>query len=134
MAKWPYGTPEWKALRAAKLQASPICEPCEKRGRTVPANTVDHRTSITKGGPAFPPLSGLMSMCPACHNAKTRAVDRAGGSGVAFPGCDASGLPVDPSHPFFGGPTKGHTPSKDQPLRGRDRMGSRSRTKFRGGR
>ncbi|TXM72890.1 HNH endonuclease [Methylobacterium sp. WL12] len=134
MAKWPYGTPEWKALRASKLKASPICEPCQRRGRVVAANTVDHRISITNGGPAFPLLSGLMSMCPACHNAKTRAVDRPGGSGVAFPGCDASGLPVDPSHPFFGGPAKGYTPSKDKALGAGDRLGSSPRTKFRGGR
>lgn len=134
MANWPYGTAEWKALRKAKLQASPLCEPCEKRGQLVPANTVDHCVSIANGGPAFPTLAGLMSMCPSCHNAKTKAVDRPGGSGVAFPGCDASGLPVDPSHPFFGGPARGYTPSKDQPLRDGDRLLPRVRTKFRGSR
>lgn len=64
MTKWPYGTSEWKALRQAKLQASPLCEPCDKRGRIMCANTVDHRVSIAKGGPAFPMLSGLMSMWP----------------------------------------------------------------------
>ena len=110
MAKWPYSTPEWQRLRAAKLAASPLCKPCELRGRVVAANTVDHRVSIANGGDPFPALDGLTSMCPSCHSVKTRAVDRPGGSGVAFPGCDASGLPVDPSHPFFGGPAQGYTP------------------------
>lgn len=79
MAHWPYGTREWKLLRGEKLKANPLCEPCEKRGRLVRANTVDHNVSIRRGGEAFPPLSGLTSMCPSCHNAKTSAVDRAGG-------------------------------------------------------
>ncbi|PZO36594.1 MAG: hypothetical protein DCE92_08720 [Alphaproteobacteria bacterium] len=42
-----------------------------------------------------------MSMCPPCHSIKTSAKDRAGGKGVAFKGCDESGKPFDPDHPFF---------------------------------
>lgn len=132
MAKWPYGTPEWKALRAAKLAASPLCEPCHQRGRSVRANTVDHVTPISRGGAAFPPLSGLMSMCHVCHNTKTWGADRDGGRGVAMPGCGTDGLPIDPAHPFFGG--KGITPCKDKQLGPRDRPGARIYTKFdRGG-
>lgn len=128
MAKWPYGTREWKSLRALKLQASPWCEPCDRRGIRVKANTVDHRVSINRGGPAFPALTGLMSMCPACHNTKTKAVDVKGGSGLAFPGCDASGMPVDPDHPCY---QEGYTPSKDGSDRPRDRCFPSARSKFR---
>lgn len=131
MADWPYNTDAWQRLRRAKLSASPLCEPCERRGRVVAANTVDHVTSIMSGGDPFPPLSGLRSMCHSCHNTKTNAVDRAGGKGVAFKGADASGLPIDPDHPFYG---EGYTPSKDGGLRGPDRRAPRNSTKFTRGR
>ncbi len=127
VAEWPYNTTAWQRLRRAKLRASPLCEPCGRLGRIVPANTVDHIKSIASSGDPFPPLAGLMSMCPACHNTKTNAVDRAGGKGVAFKGADASGLPIDPSHPFFGG----DTPFKDERLGVLDRPGARACTKFR---
>lgn len=117
MAEWPYNTAAWKALRQAKLQEQPLCEPCKMVGRLKPANTVDHVKSIASGGDPFPPLSGLMAMCPSCHGVKTRAVDSVDGKGVRFKGTRADGLPVDPSHPFFGG----DTPSKDEELGSVDR-------------
>lgn len=129
MADWPYNTEAWQRLRRAKLSASPLCEPCERLGRLTGANTVDHITSIASGGEPFPALSALMSMCHACHNTKTNAVDRAGGKGVAFKGADAAGLPVDPAHPFYGG--KGYTPSDHEDQTGPDRRPHRAFTKFR---
>lgn len=102
MAKWPYGTAAWLTLRQAKLDAMPHCEPCKRRGGLVLANTVDHVISIAKGGEPFPPLSGLMSMCAPCHSFKTRSVDRPGGAGIAFKGCDATGNPIDPHDPWYG--------------------------------
>jgi len=133
MASWPYNAREWRELRAAKLKASPRCEPCEARGRATPANTVDHRVSINRGGSPFPPLSGLMSMCASCHNAKTWARDRGEGKGVAFPGAGDDGLPIDRDHPFFRG-AEGYTPSKDEGSGALDRLGARIFTKFRRGR
>lgn len=96
-----YDTARWKRLRALKLSTSPLCEPCERRGKLKPANHVDHIVSITSGGDPFPPLSDLMSMCAPCHSIKTCAKDRAGGKGVAAKGCDANGHPLDPAHPFL---------------------------------
>lgn len=101
MADWPYDTSAWKRLRRAKLASSPLCEPCGKRGVVKQAKHVDHITAIAKGGEAFPPLDGLMSLCPSCHSIKTRAVDQCGGSGIRFKGCGIDGLPLDPDHPFF---------------------------------
>lgn len=102
MAKYPYNTAAWRTLRRAKLDASPCCEPCKRRGALVRANTVDHIVSIARGGAPFPPLGGLMSMCASCHGTKMRAIDRPGGSGIAFKGCDASGNPIDPHDPWWG--------------------------------
>jgi 5-methylcytosine-specific restriction endonuclease McrA len=68
-------------LRKLKLSTSPLCEPCERRGQLVPANTVDHIIAIANGGDPYPSLDGLMSMCTACHNAKTRNVEQLGASG-----------------------------------------------------
>lgn len=107
MAAWPYSTARWQRLRRLKLNASPVCEPCHKRGVLRVATVVDHITAVAAGGDPFPPLDGLMAMCPSCHSLKTNAKDNphafGGGGGIAFPGCDTDGLPVDPSHPFLGG-------------------------------
>jgi len=104
-----------------KLVQQPLCEVCMKRGRLTPANTVDHIVSIKAGGHPFPTLDELMSMCTPCHNSKSRNTDQPTGKGIAYKGCDASGLPVDPSHPFYG--SKRITPSKDGQAKHYDRHG-----------
>lgn len=98
MSKWPYSTAAWQRLREAKLSASPLCEACIRRDVVEVATVVDHILAIEKGGEAFPPLAGLMSMCAPCHNVKTRAVDSADSSGFrrAYAGFDLDGNPIDP--------------------------------------
>jgi len=102
VAKWPYNTPEWKALRAAKLASKPMCEDCASVGRHAKATCVDHRRAISQGGDPFPPLSQLASLCWRCHSAKTARSPEAGASRTRKPrrGCDENGLPLDPSHPW----------------------------------
>ncbi len=102
MADWPYGTTAWQRLRSAKLAASPLCEPCERRGTVTPAKVVDHVVAISSGGDPFPPLEGLMSMCQSCHNFKTQSGDVRGG--ITFKGADLDGMPIDHKHPFWGIP------------------------------
>lgn len=105
MASWPYNTATWQALRKAKLQAAPLCQSCARVGRVTVANTVDHVVSIASGGPAYPTLDGLASMCAPCHNTKTNAADRperAASAGL-YRGCGPGGLPLDPDHPFVAG-------------------------------
>lgn len=80
MAKWPYCTTQWKKLRFAKLNESPVCVICEKRGLTELATTVDHVKPIRQGGDPFPELSGLMALCERCHNEKTSGFDRTQGN------------------------------------------------------
>jgi 5-methylcytosine-specific restriction protein A len=121
MAKWPYNTTNWQRLRHLKLSADPYCEVCRRGGRLVQANTVDHIVAIRNGGEAFPRLEELMSMCERCHNRKT-GFEQTGGAAIRiYPkGCDASGLPLDGAHPFWG-----NTPSKDGKLGGRGPRGAR---------
>lgn len=102
MADWPYSTARWQRLRKAKLSESPLCETCERRGRKVEAQHVDHIVAIAAGGPAFPSMDGLRALCASCHSIKTNALDRSGGKGIAIKGCDVNGLPLDPDHPFWG--------------------------------
>lgn len=105
MAAWPYNTAAWRVLRRSKLDVSPMCEPCTTAGRIEAANTVDHRVPISAGGPAFPGLDGLNSMCAGCHSAKTARGSEAGAVRTKRAiqprkGCDANGNPLDPSHPW----------------------------------
>ncbi|TDR35475.1 HNH endonuclease [Aquamicrobium defluvii] len=98
MSKWPYNTSTWRRLRKAKLVDQPLCEACLRREIVEPADTVDHIVAIEKGGDPFPPLDQLMSMCAACHNIKTNAVDHPNASGFrrALKGFDVNGNPIDP--------------------------------------
>ena len=110
MAKWPYNTSQWQALRKVKLSQQPLCEACMLRGQTMQANTVDHIKPINAGGAAFPPLDGLMSLCASCHSYKTGAVDnpRLQHTTYArrFKGCAVDGSPIDPLDPWHRGHEK----------------------------
>ncbi|WP_424538834.1 HNH endonuclease signature motif containing protein [Sphingopyxis granuli] len=102
MSGWPYNTARWKRLRAAHLALEPACRGCRNSGRLTRANTVDHIVAISEGGPAYPGHDGLASYCPACHSAKTARGAEAGAVRSTKPrrGCDASGRPLDPTHPW----------------------------------
>jgi 5-methylcytosine-specific restriction endonuclease McrA len=100
MAKWPYTTQRWQRLRRAKLREYPLCEACLQLGLVVPASVVDHRKRIVTGGPPFPPLEGLASLCAQCHNQKSRAEQR-GEENYLAKGCDARGYPLDRNHPWY---------------------------------
>ena len=117
MADWPYNTARWQRLRRAKLQANPLCEPCDQAGRLTLANTVDHNVPISADGPAFPGLDGLTSMCPPCHSAKTARGSEAGAVRTTRAlqprkGCDADGNPLDPAHPWNAGKSLGAGPTR----------------------
>lgn len=100
-----YSTRRWRKLRAAKLNEQPLCEPCFKRAKLVPATSVDHVVAIAAGGDPYPDLDGLMSMCVSCHSTKTNARDNPHRFGkrwtAAFKGCGLDGKPLDPDHPMY---------------------------------
>lgn len=104
MAAWPYNTATWQRLRTAHLSLFPFCIGCSERGVLTVANTVDHVTAISEGGPAFPGHDGLASYCTACHGAKTARGAEAGAVRSRKPrkGCNSDGSPLDPAHPWHG--------------------------------
>ncbi len=63
-----YSTIEWKRLRNLKLQMNPLCERCEKQGRTTIATIVHHIEEIREGGDRLPTLEELESICKPCHS------------------------------------------------------------------
>lgn len=81
----------WQKLRAAVLMDEPLCRHCAASGLTVPATDVDHMNGADDNR-----RESLQPLCHECHSRKT-AKDQ--GKRV-FSGCDASGNPADPLHPW----------------------------------
>jgi hypothetical protein len=126
-----YRSPLWRSLCAAVARRSrgvceaPIC--------ISPAKVVDHVVSRRNGGPDI--LDNLRHLCRRHDNAikENRHGERARG-GVMI-GCDATGMPTDPAHPWH---AAGEGEASAAPG-GRsiaaadgaaDRHGARTRTKF----
>jgi len=95
-----YYSREWRSLRAAFLRANPLCS---IPGCRTEANRVDHVLARRKGGASLDPAN-LAAYCEVHHNQKTARFDQAGRAASADPlrafGCDASGRPLSPDHPW----------------------------------
>ena len=83
----------WRKLRAYVLAGEPCCRHCIAKGLTVPATEVDHRN-----GPADNRLESLQPLCQSCHSKQT-ARDM-GHNAIDRMGCDSTGKPLDPNHPW----------------------------------
>lgn len=81
----------WQKLRASVLMDEPLCRHCAARGLTVVATDVDHMNGADDNR-----RESLQPLCHECHSRKT-AEDH--GKRVAH-GCDVSGNPADPLHPW----------------------------------
>jgi 5-methylcytosine-specific restriction endonuclease McrA len=55
--------------RARWLQMHPLCEECDRAGRTTAATVPDHRIALVNGGPDTE--DNLQSLCEECHRIKT---------------------------------------------------------------
>jgi 5-methylcytosine-specific restriction protein A len=69
-AKKFYNTREWKQTRAAYRREHPLCEECERNGRTTAMYYVDHITPIRLGGDRLR-WDNLQSLCKPCHHTKS---------------------------------------------------------------
>ena len=92
----PYGR-GWKRLRLKVLKRDKYlcqCEDCTLVGVRRPATEVDHKVRVEDGGTND--MSNLQAINSECHERKTK---RDGGAQPSY-GCDESGLPLDPRHPW----------------------------------
>jgi len=93
----PLNSAAWRRLRALVLADNPLCLMCERMGRVTLATDVDHHD----GNPGNNDRSNLVPLCHSCHSHKTMR-ERHGKS--ALQGCDLSGMPLDPNHPWNAAP------------------------------
>jgi 5-methylcytosine-specific restriction protein A len=91
-----YKTPEWQQLRKAALHRDRYR--CTVPGCTAKATHVDHIISRRDGGPDA--LSNLRSLCKAHDNMVMQGSSgrRRSGGKLRVKGCDADGMPLDPTH------------------------------------
>jgi 5-methylcytosine-specific restriction protein A len=97
-----YRSTTWRRFRASALRARPICA---SAGCGAIATHLDHIVPRRRGG-ADLDRSNVQALCPSCHATKTAVRD--GGFGrpgrpdarLRLSGCDATGLPRDPAHPW----------------------------------
>lgn len=82
----PLNSSRWQRLRAAVLAREPLCRDCKHV-----ATDVDH----DDGDPSNNSAQNLVPRCHSCHSSKTMR-ERHG----TVIGCDASGIPNDPNHPW----------------------------------
>jgi 5-methylcytosine-specific restriction protein A len=68
----PTNSAEWRRIRAAQLEAEPLCRECAKRGYVRAANEVDHIEGDTTKNVV---MVDLQSLCKPCHSRKTAAED-----------------------------------------------------------
>ncbi|OAV64550.1 HNH endonuclease [Bacteroidales bacterium Barb6] len=68
-----YNSERWRSLRLRKFAANPLCEVCEEKGLTVPAEDIHHIKSfmgtddrVTRNQLAYD-MENLMSLCKRCH-------------------------------------------------------------------
>ena len=96
MAAWPYNTARWQKLRRWQLQSYPLCRYCLEIGKTAAATIPDHIVPVAQAPErAFDP-DNLQPLCESCHNRVKQSEERTG----YRVGCDTSGRPVDPNHPW----------------------------------
>jgi 5-methylcytosine-specific restriction endonuclease McrA len=84
---------KWRQIRARQLRLHPLCAECMRQGFVTEAVEVDHITRLEDGGTDDP--ANLQSLCHDCHARKTAAEN-----GARPRGCDVTGMPTDPGHPW----------------------------------
>lgn len=73
-----YGRP-WRRLRDAHLQAHPYCVECQKAGKIIVADEVDHITPHHGDRQRMRDPGNLQSLCKSHHSEKTAREVRLGG-------------------------------------------------------
>jgi 5-methylcytosine-specific restriction endonuclease McrA len=92
----PYANPRWRRLRKQVLAEQPLCALCARSGRETPATVVDHVQPHRGDWNLFWARENLQALCATCHSGIKRIEENKGHSQA----CDATGLPLDPRHPW----------------------------------
>jgi len=93
----------WMAIRAQVLKEEPVCRHCRRAGTITKdsiSRFVDHIVPLSEGGKDE--RSNYQALCDAHHRSKTgEEAARARGHAAPKPkGCDETGWPIDPDHPW----------------------------------
>lgn len=74
---------KWQRARAKYLRRHPLCVHCQRDGKLVAGNVVDHITAH-RGDPAlFWDTANWQTLCKRHHDVKTATTDRAARNGAA---------------------------------------------------
>ena len=66
----------WRKASMLFLKANPLCKHCEKDGKLIKAEVVDHITPHRGDQTTFWDESNWQPLCTKCHNRKTRTEDQ----------------------------------------------------------
>jgi len=91
-----YHTLLWRALRLQQLNRESLCAIHLRRGREVGATVCDHKVPFGDSWEMFIDPNNLQSLCHKCHISAKQLQQNKG----VVPGCDSSGIPLDPNHWF----------------------------------
>lgn len=94
-----YKSRRWQALRDEQLAREPFCQCPHHVGKQVYAEVVDHKIPHRGDSSLFFDAGNLQSMAKECHDSRKQSQEKGGAGFLA--GCDANGLPLDKSHPFY---------------------------------
>jgi len=86
-----YGSPRWKAIRAAQIAKEPLCAMCKARNKIKAANIADHVTPH-RGDEALFWYGRLQSLCKQCHDSDKQAIEA---GGKAKPTFSVDGWPIE---------------------------------------
>ncbi|HEX5276442.1 MAG TPA: HNH endonuclease [Fluviicoccus sp.] len=101
---------KWQKASAAYKQSNPLCVNCLRLGKPVPVAVVDHikphrlaaaiasgdDDAIAKARALFWDKTNWQSLCKCCHDSYKQQLEKSG----TVAGCDTSGRPIDPNHPW----------------------------------
>ncbi len=86
----------WDKARRTFLTGHPLCVMCERDGRVTPATVVDHITPHRGDHALFWDQANWQPLCKPHHDGTKQREEARG----YVPGCDESGRPLDPAHPW----------------------------------
>lgn len=94
-----YNSKRWKQVRLNQLAKQPYCQCEHHKGKSYPANVVDHKIPHRGNIRLFWLPSNLQSMAKPCHD-KFKQSQEKGGAGFKQ-GCDEFGNPLTDNHEWW---------------------------------